>query len=242
MKLNFYGADQCVTGSCHCLEVNGKNILIDCGLQQGRDEVDNEALPFHPGSIDFVLITHAHIDHTGRVPMLVKQGFRGRILTTRVTANLMDIMLRDSAHIQESDAEWKNRKGERAGAPQVEPLYTVEDAEEREAVRHHLRVRPGCGTVRGRQRPLCRRRAPAGLRLHHRGPLRRTASPRRLIFSGDLGNVDQPIIRDPSHFAGRGLRGHGVHLRQPQPHGGVELHRETWRRSSTRPWPGAATW
>ena len=81
MKLSFYGADQCVTGSCHCLEVNGKNILIDCGLQQGRDEVNNEALPFHPGSIDFVLITHAHIDHTGRVPMLVKQGFQGRIWT-----------------------------------------------------------------------------------------------------------------------------------------------------------------
>ena len=75
-EADFYGADQCVTGSCHCLEVNGKNILIDCGLQQGRDEVNNEALPFHPGSIDFVLITHAHIDHTGRVPMLVKQAFR----------------------------------------------------------------------------------------------------------------------------------------------------------------------
>ena len=129
MKLSFYGADQCVTGSCHCLEVNGKNILIDCGLQQGRDEVNNEALPFHPGSIDFVLITHAHIDHTGRVPMLVKQGFQGRILTTRVTANLMDIMLLDSAHIQESDAEWKNRKAARSGAPKVEPLYTIEDAE-----------------------------------------------------------------------------------------------------------------
>ena len=129
MKLNFYGADQCVTGSCHCLEVNGKNILIDCGLQQGRDEVNNEALPFHPGSIDFVLITHAHIDHTGRVPMLVKQGFRGRILTTRLTANLMDIMLLDSAHIQESDAEWKNRKAARSGAPKGEPLYTIEDAE-----------------------------------------------------------------------------------------------------------------
>ena len=129
MKLSFYGADQCVTGTCHCLEVNGKNILIDCGLQQGRDEVNNEALPFHPGSIDFVLITHAHIDHTGRVPMLVKQGFQGRILTTRVTANLMDIMLLDSAHIQESDAEWKNRKAKRAGAEPVEPMYTVQDAE-----------------------------------------------------------------------------------------------------------------
>ena len=81
MKLSFFGAAHAVTGSCHCLEVNGRKILIDCGLQQGRDEIDNGALPFHPGSIDFVLITHAHIDHTGRVPMLVKQGFQGRILT-----------------------------------------------------------------------------------------------------------------------------------------------------------------
>ena len=99
MKLSFYSADQCVTGTCHCLEVNGKKILVDCGLQQGRDEVDNGALPFHSGSIDYVLVTHAHIDHTGRIPMLVKQGFQGRILTTRLTANLMDIMLLDSAHI-----------------------------------------------------------------------------------------------------------------------------------------------
>ena len=100
MKLSFYGADQCVTGSCHCLEVGGKRILVDCGLQQGRDEVDNEALPFAAGSIDVVLITHAHIDHSGRVPMLIKQGFQGRIVTTRLTADLLDIMLMDSAHIQ----------------------------------------------------------------------------------------------------------------------------------------------
>ena len=129
MKLRFYGADQCVTGSCHCLEVGGKRILVDCGLQQGRDEVDNEALPFAAGSIDVVLITHAHIDHSGRVPMLIKQGFQGRIVTTRLTADLLDIMLMDSAHIQESDAEWKNRKAERSGAPKVEPLYTIEDAQ-----------------------------------------------------------------------------------------------------------------
>ena len=128
MKLHFFGADQCVTGSCHCLEVNGKRILIDCGLQQGRDEVDNSSLPFHAGNIDYVLVTHAHIDHSGRIPLLVKQGFRGRILTTRLTAQLMDIMLQDSAHIQESDAEYKNRKNLRAGRPVVEPLYTVEDA------------------------------------------------------------------------------------------------------------------
>ena len=128
MKLSFYGADQCVTGSCHCLEVGGKHILIDCGLQQGRDEIDNASLPFHPGQIDYVLVTHAHIDHSGRIPLLIKQGFQGRILTTRLTADLLDIMLQDSAHIQESDAEYKNRKNQRAGRPMEEPLYTVEDA------------------------------------------------------------------------------------------------------------------
>ena len=128
MKLSFFGADQCVTGSCHCLEVNGKHILIDCGLQQGRDEVDNATLPFHPGSIDVVLVTHAHIDHSGRIPMLIKNGFQGRIITTRLTANLLSIMLADSAHIQESDAEYQNRKNQRAGRPAIEPLYTVADA------------------------------------------------------------------------------------------------------------------
>lgn len=116
MKLHFYGADRCVTGSCHCLEINGKKILVDCGLQQGRDELDNRYLAFAPGSIDILLVTHAHIDHTGRIPLLVKNGFHGRILTTRVTADLMKIMLLDSAHIQESDAEYENRKGQRAAA------------------------------------------------------------------------------------------------------------------------------
>ena len=201
MKLSFYGADQCVTGSCHCLEVNGRNILIDCGLQQGRDEVNNEALPFHPGSIDFVLITHAHIDHTGRVPMLVKQGFQGRILTTRVTANLMDIMLLDSAHIQESDAEWKNRKAARSGAPKVEPLYTIEDAEN---VKQYVTT-----CEYGEDVELCEgvsvRFADAG-HLLGSACITVTATEngvtKKLIFSGDLGNVDQPIIRNPSHFAG----------------------------------------
>ena len=128
MKLHFYGADRCVTGSCHCLEINGKRILVDCGLQQGRDELDNAMFAFNPGDIDILLVTHAHIDHTGRIPLLVKRGFTGRILTTRLTADLMHIMLLDSAHIQESDAEYQNRKGERAGREPVEPLYTAEDA------------------------------------------------------------------------------------------------------------------
>ncbi len=168
MKLSFYGADQCVTGSCHCLEVNGKRILVDCGLQQGRDEVSNDAFPFAANDIDFVLVTHAHIDHSGRIPMLMKQGFQGRIVTTRLTADLLDIMLLDSAHIQESDAEWKNRKAERSGAPRVEPLYTIEDAQ---------RVREYMTTCEYNQPvDLCegvtggvRGRGPsAGLRLHPR--------------------------------------------------------------------------
>ncbi len=201
MKLSFFGADQCVTGSCHCLEVNGKRILVDCGLQQGRDEINNGELPFAANSIDCVLITHAHIDHSGRVPMLIKQGFQGRIITTRLTADLLDIMLLDSAHIQESDAEWKNRKAARSGAPKVEPLYTIEDA---------ARVREFLTTCEyGQVVDVCE-----GVQavFEDAGHLLGSAivhvtateggEKRKLIFSGDLGNIKQPIIRDPSPIDG----------------------------------------
>jgi len=196
MKLHFYGADRCVTGSCHCLEINGKKILVDCGLQQGRDELDNRYLAFAPGSIDILLITHAHIDHTGRIPLLVKNGFHGRILTTRVTADLMKIMLLDSAHIQESDAEYENRKGQRAGREHVEPLYTEQDAldvfkyvttceyeETVELCEGVSAVFTDAGHLLGS--------ASITLELEENG-VHKT-----LVFSGDIGNVDQPIIRDP---------------------------------------------
>ena len=199
MKLRFYGADRCVTGSCHCLEVNGKHILVDCGLQQGRDEIDNTALPFHPGSIDVVLVTHAHIDHSGRIPMLIKNGFQGKIITTRLTADLLDIMLQDSAHIQEQDAEYQNRKNKRAGRPEVEPIYTVADA---------LRVREFIQTCEyGQDIPVVEGvtaqfidaghlLGSASIKLTcHEGDETRT-----VVFSGDIGNVDQPIIRDPQFF------------------------------------------
>ena len=201
MKLSFFGADQCVTGSCHCLEVNGKKILVDCGLQQGRDEVSNAEFPFAAGSVDYVLITHAHIDHSGRVPMLIKQGFHGQILTTRLTADLMDIMLLDSAHIQESDAEWKNRKAARSGAPHVEPLYTIEDAAQ---VREYMTT-----CEYGQKVELCEG---VTVEFIDAGHLLGSASilvdateggvTKRLVFSGDIGNVDQPIIRDPSPVTG----------------------------------------
>ena len=199
MKLSFFGADQCVTGSCHCLEVNGKKILIDCGLQQGRDEVDNSSLPFHAGEIDFVLVTHAHIDHSGRIPMLIKQGFQGRIFATRLTAQLLDIMLQDSAHIQESDAEYQNRKNLRAGRPTVEPLYTVEDAQ---------RVREFLTTCEyGEKVDLCEGVSMECIDAGHllgsasmKLTLTENGETRTIVFSGDIGNVDQPIIRDPQFF------------------------------------------
>ena len=196
MKLTFFGAAKAVTGSCHCLEVGGKHILIDCGLQQGRDERDNRVLDFAPGSIDYVIVTHAHIDHTGRIPLLVKQGFHGQIVTTRLTGQLMSIMLRDSAHIQESDAQWQNQKGRRAGRPPVEPLYTLADAE------HAMELVTTCEY--GQMVDLC-----PGVRLrftdagHLLGSacaelwLTEEGVTRKIVFSGDLGNVDQPIIRDP---------------------------------------------
>ncbi len=196
MKLTFFGAAKAVTGSCHCLEVAGKKILVDCGLQQGRDERDNRLLDFAPGYIDYVVVTHAHIDHSGRIPLLVKQGFTGEIVTTRLTAQLLGIMLRDSAHIQEMDAQWENQKGKRAGRSEVEPLYTMADAEE--AVKRLTTYEYGqmvelCEGVK-----LCF--VDAGHLLGSSSVefwLTEDGVEKKIVFSGDLGNVDQPIIRDP---------------------------------------------
>ena len=201
MKLTFFGAAKAVTGSCHCVEVRGKKILIDCGLQQGKDERDNTVLDFAPHYIDYVIVTHAHIDHSGRIPLLIKQGFQGQIFATRLTGELMSIMLQDSAHIQEMDAQWKNQKGKRAGRPPVEPLYTVADAAQ---VPEHL------VTVEyGQIIELCEG---VKIRFVDAGHLLGSASvemwleedgvEKKVVFSGDIGNHNQPIIRDPSLIDG----------------------------------------
>ena len=199
MKLTFFGAAHAVTGSCHCLEVGGKKILIDCGLQQGRDEHDDNALDFAPSYIDYVIVTHAHIDHSGRIPLLVKEGFQGEIYATRLTAQLLSIMLRDSAFIQESDAQWQNQKGRRAGRPEVEPLYTVADAE--------AAMQQVVSAEYGQMVDLCE-----GVQIRFRDAGHLLGSSmveiwatengvtKKLVFSGDLGNVDQPIIRDPEYL------------------------------------------
>ena len=196
MKLSFFGADKCVTGSCHCLEVNGKRILIDCGLQQGQDEIDNHALPFAPNTIDYVLVTHAHIDHSGRIPMLVRQGFTGQIWTTRLTARLMEIMLIDSAYIQQSDAEYENRRNQRAGRPTVEPIYTVEDAMRTMAYVHTCDYDQEIGICDGVTATF----TDAGHLLGSASitmELTENGIHKTIVFSGDIGNINQPIIRDP---------------------------------------------
>lgn len=199
MKLTFFGAAKTVTGSCHCLDINGKRILIDCGLQQGRDAGDNSLLQFAPNTVDYVIVTHAHIDHSGRIPLLSKLGFSGEIITTRLTAQLLSIMLRDSAHIQESDAQWENQKGKRAGREPVEPLYTLADAETALGAITHYEY--------GDMIDIC-----TGVRIRFvdAGHLLGSASieiwltegdeTRKIVFSGDIGNIDQPIIRDPQYI------------------------------------------
>ena len=197
MKLTFLGANHEVTGSCTLLEAAGQRYLIDCGMEQGKDVYENQPFPVAPGEIDGVLVTHAHIDQTGQLPLLVRNGFRGRIYATKPTAQLCSIMLRDSAHIQEFEAEWKNRKAKRAGAEPVEPMYTVQDAEAAmqlfRGMEYNTKIELAPGLV---------------IRFIDVGHLLGSSSieiwvtesgtTTKLVFSGDIGNQHQPIIKDPT--------------------------------------------
>ena len=131
MKITFLGAAKTVTGSNFLVETAGKKFLVDCGMYQGaaQDEWENSApFAFDPQEIDFMLLTHAHIDHSGRIPKLYNEGFRGKIYATKATCDLCSIMLPDSGHIQEMENEWQNRKRERKGLDPQPPLYTAQDA------------------------------------------------------------------------------------------------------------------
>ena len=196
MRLSFFGAAHEVTGSCHLLEACGKNILIDCGMEQGPDLYENQELPVTPGEVDYILLTHAHIDHSGNIPLLVKKGFSGEIITTFATADLCDIMLRDSAHIQEFEAEWRNRKAKRSGEPEYEPIYTVADADAATKLLAPVDY--------GQKITLC---DGVEVRFNDVGHLLGSASievwvtegevSKKIVFSGDVGNKNQPIIKDP---------------------------------------------
>ena len=128
MVLEFLGAAHEVTGSCHYLSFGDKHILVDCGMEQGPDLYTNQEIPVNAAMIDYVFVTHAHIDHSGLLPLLYNHGFRGKIYCTLATNELCNIMLKDSAHIQMFEAEWRNRKGRREGKPEFIPAYTMEDA------------------------------------------------------------------------------------------------------------------
>lgn len=196
MKLTFIGAAHEVTGSCHYLEACGKRILIDCGMEQGPDLYENQEIPDAPGNIDFVLLTHAHIDHSGKLPLLVKNGFKGDIVSTFATSDLCNIMLRDSAHIQMTEAEWRNRKALRSGAPLYEPLYTIEDAENTIALlapvdyNQRIQLAPG---IEVRFTDIGHLLGSACIEVW----ITEDDVTKKIVFSGDVGNINQPILRDP---------------------------------------------
>ena len=199
MKITFLGANHEVTGSCTLIEAAGQRFLIDCGMEQGKDVYENQPIPVAPGEIDWVLATHAHIDHTGMLPLLVRNGFRGKIYATKPTVELCGIMLRDSAHIQEFEAEWKNRKGQRSGAEPVEPMYTVQDAEAAmklfvgKAYEQRFQLAPG---IEARFVDVGHLLGSASIELW----ITEGETTTKLVFSGDIGNLDQPIIKDPAYI------------------------------------------
>ena len=199
MKIIFLGATHEVTGSSYYLEGAGRKFLVDCGMEQGPNYYENEDLPVAPGDLDFVLLTHAHMDHSGNLPALYAKGFQGPVYATDATCNLCDIMLRDSAHIQLFEAEWRNRKGRRQGKEEFVPAYTMEDA---------------LGVLKNFvECPYDRVIHPAegiSVRFVDAGHLLGSSSievkiteegqEKTIVFSGDIGNTNQPLIRDPQYL------------------------------------------
>ncbi len=199
MKLTFIGATHEVTGSCYYLEAAGRKFLVDCGMEQGPDYYENTEIPVAPGELDFVLLTHAHMDHSGNLPAIYAKGFQGPIYATDATCHLCDIMLRDSAHIQMFEAEWRNRKGRREGKPEFVPAYTMEDA---------------MGVIKNFVHcPYNKVITPAegiSVRFIDAGHLLGSASieltiqegedKETIVFSGDIGNTNQPLNKDPEYL------------------------------------------
>lgn len=200
MRIKFCGASSGVTGSCHLLTTENHKVLLDCGQFQGgkaQEALNYEPFPFDPKEVECVILSHAHIDHCGRIPLLVKRGFTGKIYCTDATADLLDVMLKDSGFIHEKDAEWKSKRAARAGKPPVEPLYTYEDAvkaleyvvpvlyDQQIEINDHMKiVFNDAGHILGS--------AITELWVVEDG------RESKIVFSGDLGMMNRPILRDPT--------------------------------------------
>ena len=201
MELMFLGADHEVTGSCHYLQVGKKKFLVDCGMEQGIDRFENADMPVPATEIDFVFLTHAHIDHSGMLPKLYRDGFRGQIISTRATASLCNIMLKDSAHIQEMEAQWRNKKAKRKiDGEGYEPIYTMEDAVE--TIKLFVEYPYGkiftvCDGIRFRFTDVGHLLGSASIELW----LTEGNTEKKIVFSGDIGNKMQPLLKDPEYTA-----------------------------------------
>ncbi|MGE5704721.1 MAG: MBL fold metallo-hydrolase, partial [Clostridia bacterium] len=199
MRITFIGAAKTVTGSCYLIEVGQEKILVDCGMFQGSkqlEELNSQPWSFHPGEISTVLLTHAHIDHSGLLPKLKRDGFKGQIVCTKSTSDLCSIMLPDSGHIQELEAEWKNRKRSRQRLGLVQPLYTQMDAQDVlphfVSISYHqmVEISPSI-TIRMNDAGHILGSAIIEMWVNEDG--KRV----KLVFSGDVGSTGQAIVRDP---------------------------------------------
>ena len=203
MKLEFLGAAHEVTGSCHYLEFADKHVLVDCGMEQGPDLYVNQEIPVNASTIDYVFVTHAHIDHSGLLPMLYNHGFRGQIFTTTATHQLCEIMLKDSAHIQMFEAEWKNRKAKRAGRPEVVPLYDMNDAV---GVLGHFvscdyhSVINVCEGLKVRFVDAGHLLGSSSIEMWIAENTAEGVEERKIVFSGDIGPGNRPLIKDPEYL------------------------------------------
>lgn len=197
MKITFVGAAHEVTGSCHYLEACGRHILVDCGMEQGKDIFENVDIPVEASMIDYVFLTHAHIDHSGMIPKLTKNGFDGKIFATEATTDLAGIMLRDSAHIQMFEAEWRNRKARRSkDIPLYTPEYEMIDAVKAiscfEPVPYGKKITVDDG-IEVRFTDVGHLLGSSAVELW----LTEDGVTKKIVFSGDLGNKDQPLLKDP---------------------------------------------
>ena len=198
MRITFIGAGHEVTGSCTYIEVGDKKGIVDYGMEQGKNLFENAPLPAAPSELDFALLTHAHIDHSGMLPLLYKQGFRGSVYASTATCSLCDIMLRDSANIQMQEAEWKSRKAMRSGGAPVEPVYDLDDVAGLLGLMipcsyNELIQVNDCVTIRLTDVGHLLGSSAIEIWLHENG------EERKICFSGDIGNSDQPILKDPQH-------------------------------------------